>query len=284
MQSPINNLQSTILPRHSRAGGNRHNPTESDEPQRKLVPARDARTRARQRLSRPHAHTLLRHSRTQLTSFPLCPRHSREGGNPPRQTKPHPHNPQSSIINPQSPPRIAFDKTELTYYPRPMVTPTKPHPKETILQSAIPNPPTSFPRRRESTPLRPHSQSDGPPSTVNGNRQNPTESDKIRRKLVCVRSLIHAHAREARLWRSEIPACAGMTWVSTGMTESPTCCGPGTIHAAKVNGKNGTRAVSPRQSNPNLLHPPKMCRAPHSAIVQWGGTTCSYGSHGGTNE
>ena len=151
-----------------------------------------------------------------------------------------------------------------------MATPTKPHPKETILQSAIPNPPTSFPRRRESTyteargsehpgsfprrrestPLRPHSQSDSPPSTVNGNRQNPTESGKIRRKLVCARSLIHAHAREARLWRSEIPACAGMTWVSTGMTESPTCCGPGTIHAAKVNGKNGTRAVSPAAKQP----------------------------------
>ena len=35
---------------------------------------------------------------------------------------------------------------------------------------------------------------------------------------MCARSLIHAHAREARLWRSEIPAYAGMTWVGAGMT------------------------------------------------------------------
>ena len=28
----------------------------------------------------------------------------------------------------------------------------------------------------------------------------------------------------------------GMTCEGVGMTESPTCCGPGAIHAAKVNG------------------------------------------------
>ena len=28
----------------------------------------------------------------------------------------------------------------------------------------------------------------------------------------------------------------GMTWVGAGMMESPICCGPGAIHAAKVNG------------------------------------------------
>ena len=40
----------------------------------------------------------------------------------------------------------------------------------------------------------------------------------------------------------EDPAFAGMTWVGagygvggSGMTESPTCCGPGAINAAKVN-------------------------------------------------
>ena len=35
-----------------------------------------------------------------------------------------------------------------------------------------------------------------PQLALGKNRHNPTESDKIRRKLVCARTLIHAHARE----------------------------------------------------------------------------------------
>ena len=102
--------------------GIRHNATESDEPQRKLVPARDARTRQTvpfpfsQRDSPPpavygirhnttesdepqrklvpardthdlphtprHSHNLQRHSRTLPRHSHTLPRHSREGGNP----------------------------------------------------------------------------------------------------------------------------------------------------------------------------------------------------------
>ena len=55
----------------------------------------------------------------------------------------------------------------------------------------------------------------------------------------------------ASITQREIPAYAGMTWVCgndggvqerrgcAGMTESPTFCGPGAIHAARVNGKVG---------------------------------------------
>ncbi len=52
-------------------------------------------------------------------------------------------------------------------------------------------PPLSFPRRRESTPLHPHSQRDDTPPAVYKIRQNPTELYKILQKLV------PARAREA---------------------------------------------------------------------------------------
>ena len=93
-------------PRHSRVGGNpprcvqlpkdsthpavdrnRHNATETDEPQRKLVPARaHAReatafpTGTRALSARPHP----RHSRSHPRHDRTLPRHSREGGNPSR--------------------------------------------------------------------------------------------------------------------------------------------------------------------------------------------------------
>ncbi len=67
--------------------------------------------------------------------------------------------------------------------------------------SARPHPPTSFPRRRESTPLRPNPRRDGPPA-VDGNRHNPTESDEPQRKLV--------PAREALASPDVIPVQAGI--------------------------------------------------------------------------
>ena len=58
---------------------------------------------------------------------PSNPRHSREGGNPPRCVR------RAFIAIPAQthrPYRFAFDRTEPTYYPRTMTTPSKPHPKE----------------------------------------------------------------------------------------------------------------------------------------------------------
>ena len=54
--------------------------------------------------------------------------------------------------------------------------------------------------------------------------------------------------RVAKSW--EIPACAGMTWeipACAGMTESLICCGPGAIHAAKVNGNEQQAPSMPQK-------------------------------------
>ena len=70
MQSPIPNHQSTICNAPPAVDRNRHNATEPDEPQRKLVPARDAR-------ESHHSHP--RHSRTHQRHSRTYQLHSREG-------------------------------------------------------------------------------------------------------------------------------------------------------------------------------------------------------------
>ena len=97
-----------------------------------------------------HTRTLPRHSRNLPRHSRNHPRHSRVGGNPPRQTKPHPPiiNHQSTICNllpashltKQNPRTILNLKTTDDL--------SKPHPKETIMQSPIcnhqfPNPPST---------------------------------------------------------------------------------------------------------------------------------------------
>ena len=84
--------------------------------------------------------------------------------------------------------RTVFDKTEPAYYSEPMTTPSKPQPKEIPPCAKHTNPQphrppalrmTTLPDRRRSS-LR---------------LQNPTESNKIRQKLVCARTLIRVRPR-----------------------------------------------------------------------------------------
>ena len=51
-----------------------------------------------------------------------------------------------------------------------------------------PQPPTSFPRRWESTPLRPNSRRDGPSPAVYRIRHSTTEFVELQRKLVRARA------------------------------------------------------------------------------------------------
>ena len=91
----------------------------------------------------------------------------REGGNPPCvRPAPIAMSAQTHRTN-----QFAFDRTEPTYYPRTMATPSKPQSKETScnLQSTIYNPQSL-------------------PPAVCRNRHNATESDEPQRKLVRTRA------------------------------------------------------------------------------------------------
>ena len=114
-----------------------------------------------------------------------------------------------------NPNRTEFDTTEPTYYHRPMITPTKPQTKEPSCnpqpsicnpqpsicnpQPSICNPQPSIhnPSHAIPAPCLRHSRVGGNPSplALGKNRQNPTESDKTRQKLVCARTLIPARPR-----------------------------------------------------------------------------------------
>ena len=148
--------RSAACPHIVNPAGNRHSP-----------PSRHSRTHScHSRTHSHHSHTHPRHSHTH-------PRHSREGGNPPRCVH---HAPTAMLTQTHRTERIAFDKTEPTYYPRAMTTLSKPQSKET-------------PCNPQSTICNPQS----PPPAVNGNRHNATESNEAQQKLVPARASYHIH-------------------------------------------------------------------------------------------
>ncbi len=119
----------------------------------------------------PHDHTHPCHSRTR-------PRHSREGGNPPRCAQTHE---ETAIL----PPSTKSDENSCARSSIPA-----------HLLPSFPHPPTSFPRRRESTPLRPNPRRDGHPPALYKIRRKSTESDKILTETRA-RAGIEERAREA---------------------------------------------------------------------------------------
>ncbi len=155
-----------------------------------------------------HSRIQPRHSRTQPRHSRIQPHHSRTQ---PRHSRIQPHHsrtqPRHSRVG-ENLPSIAFDKTELPYYLEPKDDPSKPQPKEPSCnpQSAIIN--------RQS-----------PQPAVYEIRHNPTESDKIRRKLVRARSLIHARERgevmekrDSRLRGNDVGGCGNGRGEGVGMT------------------------------------------------------------------
>ena len=150
--------RSAACPHIVNPAGNRHSPPSRHSrthSHHSRTPLRHSRTNSH------HSRTPLHHSCTNSRHSRTNSRHSREGGNPPRCVH---HAPIAMPAQTHRTERIAFDKTELTYYPRTMTTLSKPYPEETAPcakhtssqpPTSFPHQLTSFPRRRESTPLRP---------------------------------------------------------------------------------------------------------------------------------